>query len=523
MNGAGFYRSTTGWVFAGILFLGLLAMTARTATDPDLWWHLRTGQWIVETRHIPHTDPFSLTREGGPWISHEWLSEVLFYELWKVAGGGPPIALIVFSSLVTTAGFLLLYWRCPASPQWAATATVLGAYASAPCWGVRPQMFTFLLGSLLLFLLERAEHRPVLLLLVPPLFLLWLNLHGGFALGPALLVLYGGGLVLEGLAGTAPWREIRPLLGRVLSVTLACLVLVPLNPSGVRLYLYPIYAIGDSEIRSVIVEWFSPDFHRSMYFPFLLVLLLLVGGLGWSRSHPRARVLVPLIFMLMAALDAVRHVPIFILLAIPVLASVLSATFPTAIAATRGRRPRLRMISISGALAMLGVFAVWRFADLAHSQTQREADLFPARAVAYLRANDMPPRLFTYYDWGGYALWNLYPQYRTFADGRADLYGDVLLKQAARTVPDLRNGWRTVLDDWNIQTILVPSDAALAQGLFLDSGWSARYSDSQAVIFVRNRLGESSETRDSGGPGSGPGTPLWAGVTSGTIVKIVRK
>jgi len=62
--------------FAGILLFGLLAMTARPALDPDLWWHLRTGQWIVETGTVPHTDPFSFTRAGQPWVSHEWLSEV---------------------------------------------------------------------------------------------------------------------------------------------------------------------------------------------------------------------------------------------------------------------------------------------------------------------------------------------------------------------------------------------------------------------------------------------------------------
>ena len=108
--------------FAGILLFGLLAMTARPATDPDLWWHLRTGQWIVETGHVPHTDPFSFTRGGSPWISHEWLSEVLFYQLWKFGG---PAALIVFASIITTAGFLLLYWRCPGKPHWAAAATVV--------------------------------------------------------------------------------------------------------------------------------------------------------------------------------------------------------------------------------------------------------------------------------------------------------------------------------------------------------------------------------------------------------------
>ena len=74
-------ESNRSRTFAGILLFGLLAMTARNATDPDLWWHLRTGQWIVETGHIPHSDPFSFTRAGSAWVSHEWLSGRLLSEL----------------------------------------------------------------------------------------------------------------------------------------------------------------------------------------------------------------------------------------------------------------------------------------------------------------------------------------------------------------------------------------------------------------------------------------------------------
>src|SRR6202158_3661680 len=187
--------------FGSILLFGLLAMTARTALDPDLWWHLRTGQWIVETGHVPHSDPFSFTRAGHAWVSHEWLSEVVLYELWK-HGGAP--ALIVFSAIITTAGFMLLYLRClfgGGKKHWATAATAVGALASAPSWGVRPQMFTFTLASLLLFLLETGEDRPRLLFWIPPLFLLWLNLHAGFALGLALLFAYGVGLILETAVG----------------------------------------------------------------------------------------------------------------------------------------------------------------------------------------------------------------------------------------------------------------------------------------------------------------------------------
>src|SRR5712675_2110088 len=155
---------STELAFAAILLFGLLGMTARNATDPDLWWHLRTGQLIVESGHVPHYDPFSFTRAGHAWISHEWLSEVVFYELWKHAGAA---ALIVFSAIITTAGFMLLYLRCllgGAEKHWAAAATAFGALASAPSWGVRPQMFTFTLASLRLWLLESAnrnkEDRP---------------------------------------------------------------------------------------------------------------------------------------------------------------------------------------------------------------------------------------------------------------------------------------------------------------------------------------------------------------------------
>src|SRR5208282_2428609 len=312
-------------LFAAILFFGLLAMTARSATDPDLWWHLRTGQWIVETGHVPHSDPFSFTRAGHAWVSHEWLSEVVFYELWKQAG---PSALIVYSAIITTAGFLLLYLRCllsGARAHWAAAATALGALAAAPSWGVRPQMFTFTLASVLLWLIEAGEVRPRLLLWIPPLFLVWLNLHAGFALGPALLLAYGAGLIMETALGNTPWQQARPILLRVLLLLLACLALVPLNPSGTQLYRYPFDTLRSSGMRSLIGEWHSPDFHAGLYRTFLLLWLLLLIALASSRSRPKGRVIVPLVLVSFASLDAVRHIPIFVLLSIPVIAAALPA------------------------------------------------------------------------------------------------------------------------------------------------------------------------------------------------------
>ena len=497
MNSAArFFR----YVLLFVLLFGLLAMTARPAADPDLWWHLRTGQWIVETGHIPHTDPFSFTRAGHAWVSHEWLSEVVFYELWKHGGAA---ALIVFSAIITTAGFMLLYLRCllcGVRMHWAAAATAFGALASAPSWGVRPQMFTFTLASLLLWLLESAnrnkEDRPKFLFWIPPLFLLWLNLHAGFALGLALLFAYGAGLIAETGVGNTPWKNARPIVLRVLLLLLACLALVPLNPSDAQLYRYPFDTLRSSAMRSFIVEWFSPDFHEWLYRPFLLVWLLLLTALASPRSRPKGRVIAPLLLTSFAALDAVRHIPIFVLVAIPVIAAALPVVRASRAGGSHisaGAQGRLSRSAVSSwfrpsfnlaVVILIAVFALVKWVSLARRQDASEAEQYPQGAVAFLQASSQPQRIFVYYDWGGYAIWKLYPEYRVFVDGRADLYGDSLLRQF-KTAIQLRTGWRDVLDSWKAEAVLVPPSCALAQALVLDTNWHTAFSDSKAIILLR--------------------------------------
>ena len=97
-------------VFFLILILGLFLMTLRPIADPDFWWHLRTGQLIVQTHTIPHFDPFSFTNNGKPWVAHEWLSEVFMYSLYRIGGYG---LLIFVFSIVICGAFILAYLRSP--------------------------------------------------------------------------------------------------------------------------------------------------------------------------------------------------------------------------------------------------------------------------------------------------------------------------------------------------------------------------------------------------------------------------
>ena len=126
--------------FVIVLFVGLFAMATRNVLDPDVWWHLKTGEWIVRHGTVPHADPFSYTRAGQPWTVHEWLCQVAMYGLFRWAGYSGLI--IVFAAIISTA-FIPLCLRCRTNMIASAAVTVWGALATEVVWGVRPQILSF--------------------------------------------------------------------------------------------------------------------------------------------------------------------------------------------------------------------------------------------------------------------------------------------------------------------------------------------------------------------------------------------
>ncbi len=182
---------TTRRLFTAILFLALFVMAAREIADPDFWWHLRTGQSIVETLTIPHADIFSFTNAGRPWVTHEWLSEVLMYTLYAL--GSFPALILAFATIIALT-FAFVYARCAGKPYVATPALLLAAITTAPTWGARPQMISLLLTSVFLYMLDK---RRDLLWTLPLLMILWVNLHSGYALGLVIIAVYLFGEIIS--------------------------------------------------------------------------------------------------------------------------------------------------------------------------------------------------------------------------------------------------------------------------------------------------------------------------------------
>ena len=470
-------------------------MAARNVTDPDVWWHLRTGQLILQNHALFHIDPYSFTKFGEPWIDHEWLSQLLIFVVYKSAGWG---GLCVVFGVVISSAFMVVFYRSAGRPYIAGVITLLGAFASAPSWGVRPQMLTLLLASLLLLILEGSYERPQLLWLAPPLMLLWVNLHAGYAVGIALIALFLLGDALDVALGfdepNLSGKSARAERFRILAVVIVtCAAVVILNPYGTAMYVYPLETLRSRAMQSYIGEWASPDFHQLRYMPVLAMILATLILPSISRRRFRPRELLLLAVATYAALRSVRHIPLYTLIAIPMLSAMVQAWLQertdsklqkTKQSPMTNAKPAINAILLVGFV----VFLFLRVRYVVNHQAQMEANDFPAAAVSFIQAHHPPAPMLNHYNWGGYFIWKLYPDYRVYIDGRADLYGDAFMNDFAAVYYLKGDAWQSTFAKWGIQTVILPPDAPLVTTLRALPSWETIYSDKQAVILTRKSV-----------------------------------
>ncbi|KAF0108699.1 MAG: hypothetical protein FD146_585 [Anaerolineaceae bacterium] len=486
-------RLTARQLFPILLFIAILLMTIRPIADPDFWWHLRTGEWMVASHAVPHADPFSFTNLGKTWTAHEWLSELVIYGLYRL--GGLPLLILTFA-LVITAAFWLVYRRSPGRPYFAGFALLLGVLAAAPAWGVRPQMLSLLLTSLFLFLLDRYSETRSLKWIIPLPFLtaLWVNLHAGFALGLGIAAVYLGSDFLEWIGSlvspSGKKRNLRDLLP-LAAVLAACGLAVLANPNGARMYVYPFETLFSSAMQAYIQEWFSPDFHRPEWQPLAWMFLALIGLAIFARRHriPLAHILLTLFFGYMS-LRSMRHVPLFVLAAVPVLAALAEGAAGAAREAlkTATGSPVQKAPPLPGWVnVLLILFALLaaggRFASVVSSQPEVERETFPAAAVDWILANQPDGNIYNTYSWGGYLTWRL-RDYPVFIDGRADLYGDAFI-ESFLDIYRARPGWQEALADNGVNLALVEPGSAIGDALAVSPEWELVFSDENSLLFVR--------------------------------------
>lgn len=494
-----------------ILFVAVFAMATRVPTDTDTWWHLQAGRVTLESGRILQTDLFSYTRQGQPWVNHSWLSQVILYFLFRHF---QYFGLGLFQALVVTLAFACVYAQMEGQVFTRAFIVILAAATSAVIWIARPQLLSFLLTAVLCYLLYLYKWRRCnRLWLIPPLFVLWVNLHAGYALGFIVLAGFVAGEMLNNLlawltaSATAgcpqggdqdpivPWRGV----GLVVLIALLSFLCLALNPNTTRMWTYYLDTVRIGALQDFIQEWRSPDFHPLYTQPFIWLLLATLAAVGLSGRRLDGVDLALVAAFAYASLLAGRNMGPFALVAAPVLSRHAGRVIERWLSTARargwlhlpqrtGQPPStglalVNWLLLALVLAAAGVKVVFPLRTEFNLEHQRRT--LPLSAVEWISEHRPVGPMFNSYNWGGYLIWHLWPDYPVFVDGRTDLFGDKLLDQYIQ-VRFARPGFQQVLDEYSINFVLTEAGGFTDNFLALDDEWALAYSDDVAVIYVRS-------------------------------------
>lgn len=481
----------------GLLLIFIIAV--RAPLDSDMWWHLRAGEETLQSGQVYRIDTFSSTRSGESWINHSWLSQVIMAALLRVAGF-PGLSVWVAVCAVLSMGFVYLTMK--GHPLLRSAVLILAAIVSSVVWSPRPQIMSLVMLAVVGWLIGcyRDQKRSIFLILIPVLFALWGNLHGGYVLGLIYLGAYLAGEILDKIlfrdsSAVLAWKE----LGLIGAAVLGGIALVLVNPFGIQMWKIPFNTVGVETLQNLISEWSSPDFHQAFQQPFLWMMLGLMVLLGISGKRVQGSQLVPVVVFAYAALLARRNFGPFAIVSAPAIASQLTIVLEGWIEKLRQEVPFFGKFLVSAQenkegfnltarnfinltlILLLGTAAVIKTIQVNDPDLldRLEREIYPVGAVHWIKDQGQGFNLFNDYNWGGYLIYRL-PESPVFVDGRTDLFGDEVLDDYVEVISGGGN-WQGLLKEYDLDTLIIKPDSRL-KDLALAEGWQVLYQDQTSLI-----------------------------------------
>jgi hypothetical protein len=469
-----------------VMLSSLLAMLAVVTVrprfdDPDMWWHLKTGEVIWNTHTIPTTDLFSYTTNHHAWIPHEWLSQTLIYGAYRWGGySGLMLWLCFFTAALLIAGYALcsLYsGNAKVALMGALTIWLFGTIGFA----IRPQMIGYLLLIVELLLLHLGQTRDRRwFFALPPLFAIWVNCHGSFFLGLVLagVFLFSSWFEFQsGLLVATRWdRRSRRTLTLASILSVAALFL---NPVGAKLILYPLNTMLDPAMGfNPVIEWQPLQFGDTRSFAFLGVLGCIFLLVIVRRTELLWHELLLLVLGAWLAASHVRMLFVFGILAAPVLSRQLSTTWDGYTAERDRPFPNAVFIAASLLIAFLV------FPNRQNLAKQVEANS-PVKAVEFIKTSRLSGPMLNEWVYGGYLIWAA-PEHPVFIDGRGDVFEWTGVVDQYGKWALLQTDPNTLLNKYGIKFCLLARESPLVTVLPLLPNWKIVYSDNLSVIVARS-------------------------------------
>lgn len=458
-------------------FLVVLMMVMRPqAADPDIYWHLRSGEVMLETRDIISGDIFSHTKTDVLRPHHEWLSEVIMAVFHTAFGD---YGLTALATGLTMLALFLMYRLLEGSLGTRLFLLILAAQASQATSMGRPQIWMLIFSIILVGMVLRRSPK---LYWIPVMMLAWGNLHGGWITG---YIILGAAVFSEGVklifrrGGDVIW------LRQLIIWSLVGVFALMLNPYGIEQLLVPLDTFTQAA-RPFISEWLPPNLLDPSRVGLMALLLMSLIILTTQYKHISLLSSVLLIGFGVWALMTSRVVMLYMFIAPILVAPYLSIFAERYLPSLRLPEYRLnqpfRLAVPLLVISSIGLIVLFWFQSSPARIRQIQTYLnFPVEAVNFLNASpDVGRELFNNYNWGGYLIYYL-RDYPVFIDGRADLYDEFFF--VYQDISGLKEGWQAALTDYQIRTILIRPDSRLADALRAEGGWDVLYEDEDAVIF----------------------------------------
>jgi hypothetical protein len=481
-----------GYVFFAAFFLitVLLLLVNQPESDPDFGWHIRSGEKIIATHSIPHSDWFTFSNADYPWIDHEWLQNIIVFSIWNNIGSwGLRLWYVTLASI-----FIFLIVRAlypPDTPPWVpalASPVLVGLLMAAGFY--RPQFITiigFTATLALVMHIQRTKQSRYALLLMP-IFFLWANLHAGFFIGFFLLavILFTEYFKCEFLETNKENNFIqaeatldRKSWNTLFFSALASVPITLLNPYGWRLYEEIWNTVKDPVAKGIIQEWLPTQYDSSIGILFFLTLFfLLLKWALWEERPDLGRIMLLLLFFI-PGLIAIRNAIFFIIVSLPEFFTITrtdmlrDATFF-----------KKKSVAVGAGILLLIVAVLIPFS--LHENARKEKR-FPAGALEFIGKKKLEQsRVFANYSWGGYLI-GFDPNIKTFIDGRMAHWqkGGKSFLETYTDAVKLRKGWYETLTQYDINLVLVRPSDPIASGLALVPEWEKIYEDDVAVAYEK--------------------------------------
>ena len=448
-------------MLAVVLIPAVLGSSKTIFNDGDVSWHIATGQWILAHQAIPHTDPFSFTWFGKPWVPIEWFAEAILGAAYSLAGYGGVAALVTASLMALHA---IVYANASRYVR-PLISIVAMDFVLVPMLLARPHVLVWPLLALWTWLMLRARSDDR----APPLgwallLTLWANMHGSFPLGIGIAGLFG----LEALI-FSPDR-LRALRQWV-PFGIACVVAVFINANGLAGVLHPL-RMENLHMLPLIDEWKPSNPKVTPFFFGILVLTVALVAWKWPKL-PWTRWLL-LVGMLGLALLQVRHQAMLAIIA----AMVVPEGFLAGDQKIRTNRTPL-LVTAAAAVALVIARAILPLTPI-------EGEANPWKLIAAVPAEyRMQPTLNGYSMGGPLILAGIRP----YIDGRGDMYGDALVSDYVRINRGDRGAFDAAVKQWNIRWAILPQQARLIGTLDSSPGWRRFASDEAGVVYLRTNAG----------------------------------